>query len=171
MKPIIYSILLMLLPGIILAQDDKIYTTSSGELIFSFASVDYPGTEEGSIMRFSPVINIQNWLNYDKSEKLGFFTGLSVRNVGFIYDVDETTRKKYRTYNIGIPLGIKIGNLSEKFLFFGYELEIPVNYKEKTFINEEKDDKKNIWFSGRVPIFNHSLMAGAQLPYGATLKF
>jgi len=171
MKPIIYSILLMLLPGIILAQDDKIYTTSSGELIFSFASVDYPGTEEGSIMRFSPVINIQNWLNYDKSEKLGFFTGLSVRNVGFIYDVDETTRKKYRTYNIGIPLGIKIGNLSEKFLFFGYELEIPVNYKEKTFINEEKDDKKNIWFSGRVPIFNHSLMAGVQLPYGATLKF
>jgi hypothetical protein len=46
----------------------------------------------------------------------------SVRNVGFIHDVDETTRKKYRTYNMGIPLGIKIGNLSEKFLFFGYEL-------------------------------------------------
>ena len=102
MKPIIYSILFMLLPGIILAQDDKVYTTTSGELIFSFADVDYPGTEEGSIMRFSPVINIQNWLNYDKSEKLGFFTGLSVRNVGFIHDVDETTRKKYRTYNIGI---------------------------------------------------------------------
>ena len=171
MKPTIYSILFMLLPGIILAQADKVYTTSSGELIFSFARVDYPGTEEGSIMRFSHVINIQNWLNYDKSEKLGFFTGLSVRNVGFIYDVDETTRKKYRTYNIGIPLGIKIGNLSEKFLFFGYELEIPVNYKEKTFINEEKDDKTNIWFSGRVPIINHSLMAGIQLPYGATLKF
>ena len=122
-------------------------------------------------MRFSPVFNIQNWLNYDKSEKLGFFTGLSVRNVGFIYDIDETTRKKYRTYNIGIPLGIKIGNLSEKFLFFGYELEIPINYKEKTFIDEEKDDKKNIWFTGRVPTFNHSLMAGVQLPYGATLKF
>ena len=171
MKPTIYSVLLMLLPGIILAQADKVYTTSSGELIFSFAGVDYPGTEEGSIMRFSPVINIQNWLNYDKSDKLGFFTGLSVRNVGFIHDVDETTRKKYRTYNIGIPLGIKVGNLSEKFLFFGYELEIPVNYKEKTFINEEKDDKTNIWFSGRVPIINHSLMAGIQLPYGATLKF
>ena len=171
MKPTIYSIVFMLLPGIILAQADKVYTTSSGELIFSFARVDYPGTEEGSITRFSPFINIQNWLNYDKSEKLGFFTGLSVRNVGFIYDVDETTRKKYRTYNIGIPLGIKIGNLSEKFLFFGYELEIPVNYKEKTFINEEKDDKTNIWFSGRVPMINHSLMAGIQLPYGATLKF
>ena len=146
MKPTIYSIVFMLLPGIILAQADKVYTTSSGELIFSFARVDYPGTEEGSITRFSPFINIQNWLNYDKSEKLGFFTGLSVRNVGFIYDVDETTRKKYRTYNIGIPLGIKIGNLSEKFLFFGYELEIPVNYKEKTFINEERRQDEYLVF-------------------------
>jgi len=85
----------MLLPGIILA--DKVYTTSSCELIFSFASVDYPGTEEGSIMRFSPVINIQNWLNYEKSAKLGFFTGLFRKKRRFHHDVDETTRKKYRT--------------------------------------------------------------------------
>jgi hypothetical protein len=161
----------MLLPGIILAQDDKIYTTTSGELIFSFATINDAGNEEGGIMRFSPAINIQNWLNFDRSEKIGFFTGLSVRNVGFIYDVDETTRKKYRTYNVGIPVGVKIGNLSDMFLFFGYELEIPVNYKEKTFIDEDKDDKKNIWFTDRVPTVNHSLMAGIQLPYGATIKF
>jgi len=171
MRTIIYSILFMLLPGIMLAQDDRIYTTTSGELIFSFASINNAGNEEGGIMRFSPVINIQNWVNFDKSEKLGFFSGLSVRNVGFIYDVDETTRKKYRTYNVGIPVGIKIGNLSDKFLFFGYELEIPVNYKEKTFIDEDKEDKKNIWFTDRVPTVNHSLMAGIQLPYGATIKF
>lgn len=171
MKPLIYSIFFVLLPGGILAQDDKLYTTTSGELIFSFASIDNAGAEDGSIMRFSPVFNIQNWLNYDRSEKLGFFTGLSVRNVGFIYDEDETTRKKYRTYNVGIPLGVKFGNLSETFAFFGYELEIPVNYKEKTFIDEDKDDKKNIWFTGRVPTVNHSLMAGVQLPYGATIKF
>ena len=171
MKSIMYSILLTLVPGMILAQDDKLYSTTSGELIFSFANINNAGDEKGGIMRFSPVINIQNWLNYDKSEKLGFFTGLSVRNVGFIYDVDETTRIKYRTYNVGIPVGVKIGNLSDKFLFFGYELEIPVNYKEKTFIDEDKEDKKNIWFTDRVPTVNHSLMAGIQLPYGATIKF
>jgi hypothetical protein len=56
-------------------------------------------------------------------------------------------------------------------LFFGYELEIPVNYKEKTFIDEDKEDKDNIWFTSRVPAINHSLMAGVQLPHGATLKF
>ena len=125
MKEIIYPILLTLLPGIMLAQDDRFYTTTSGELIFSFASVETAGSKDGSIMRFSPVFNIQNWVNFDKSEKLGFFSGLSLRNVGFIYDVNDTTRKKYRTYNIGIPVGIKFGNLSDKFLFFGYELEIP----------------------------------------------
>jgi hypothetical protein len=171
MKPLFYTILIGLIPGIILAQEDKVYTTTSGELIFSFASIDDAGNEEGGIMRFSPVFNIQNWLNYDKSEKLGFFTGLSLRNVGFIYDVDETTRKKYRTYNVGIPVGVKFGNLSGRFLFFGYELEIPINYKEKTFVDEDKEDKDNYWFSSRVPAINHSLMAGIQLPYGATLKF
>lgn len=153
------------------AQDKKVYTTTSGELIFSFASVDYNGSEEGSIMRFSPFFNLQNWVNFDKTEKFGFFTGLDLRNVGFIYDVDETTRKKYRTYSIGIPVGVKLGNLSDKFLFFGYELEIPINYKEKTFIDEDKEDKDNIWFTSRVPAINHSLMAGVQLPHGATLKF
>ena len=124
-------------------------------MIFSFASVDYAGNEEGAIMRFSPVVNIQNWLNYDKSEKLGFFTGLSVRNVGFIYDVDETTRKKYRTYNVGIPVGVKFGNLSDKFLFFGYELEIPIAYKEKTFVDEDKQDKKII---GLRAVYQHSVI-------------
>ncbi|MCU0397305.1 MAG: hypothetical protein MUC73_04290 [Cyclobacteriaceae bacterium] len=165
------------------AQDKKIYTTTSGELIFSFANISDNGSEEGSIIRFSPVVNIQNWVNIDKSDHFGMFTGLSIRNVGFIYDVpddspvkydypDETNvRKKFRTYNLGIPVGFKFGNLNDKFLFVGYELEIPINYKEKTFIGEDKEDKNNVWFSSRTNTFNHSLMAGIQLPYGATLKF
>ncbi|MDL5048730.1 hypothetical protein QQ054_22210 [Oscillatoria amoena NRMC-F 0135] len=153
------------------AQDKKVYTTTSGELIFSFADISLNGSEEGSVLRFSPVVNIQNWVNIDRSDKFGLFTGLSLRNVGVIYDEDEFTRIKARTYNVGIPVGVKLGNLSGKFLFFGYELEIPVNYKEKIFIDEDKDDKKNIWFSDRVNLINHSLMAGVQLPYGATLKF
>jgi hypothetical protein len=156
-------------------QDDKkkVYTTSSGEMIFSFANIDINGTEEGSVMRFSPVVNIQNWVNIDKTDNFGLFTGLSVRNVGVIYDVpgQANTRIKARTYNVGVPVGIKFGNLNGRFLFAGYELELPVNYKEKKFINEEKEEKRNIWFSSRVPTINHSLMAGVQLPYGATLKF
>jgi len=155
------------------AQDGKkVYTTTSGELIFSFADINYKGGETGSILRFSPVVNIQNWVNIDKTENFGMFTGLSLRNVGFIYEPPDQSgiKKKYRTYNLGIPFGVKIGNLSDKFLFAGYELEIPVNFKEKTFENEEKT-KNSVWFSDQVTTFNHSLMVGAQLPHGATLKF
>jgi hypothetical protein len=181
----IFLIAFILVAGTtVFAQDGKkIYTTTSGELIFSFANITDNGSEEGSVLRFSPVVNIQNWVNIDKTENFGLFTGLSVRNVGFIYDVpnnspvkydypnETNVRKKFRTYNLGIPIGIKLGNLSDKFVFVGYELEIPLNYKEKTFINDDKEDKDNIWFSNRVNTFNHSLMAGVQLPYGATLKF
>lgn len=155
------------------APSKRIYTTSSGEIIFSWANLTINGNEESSVMRFSPVINIQNWVNIDYSDNFGAFSGLSVRNVGFIADdpSDASIRKKFRTYNLGIPFGVKIGNLSNKFLFVGYELEIPIHYKEKTFINEDKEEKDDIWFSSRVNIINHSLMAGIQLPYGATLKF
>lgn len=165
------TILFLFLVHISFGQDHKIYSTTSGELIFSFADVNAAGSNQGSILRFSPVFNFQNWVNIDKSDHLGFFTGLSVRNVGFITDVSATTRKKYRTYNLGIPVGIKIGNLSDKFLFFGYEIELPFHYKEKTFVDENKTDKITTWFSSRTPTFTHSLMAGIQLPYGATIKF
>jgi len=148
------------------AQDSKPYTTSSGELIFSASTFDGDGA-----IRFSPVINVQNLINFDKSESFGWFTGLNVRNVGFIYDESATVRKKVRTYNVGIPLGVKVGNLGGRFIYFGYELEIPVNYKEKTFVSEDKEDKFNTWFSKRTPTFTHSLMVGLQLPYGSNIKF
>lgn len=165
------SAILLLLASTSFAQDHKVYSTTSGELIFSFADINASGSSQGSILRFSPVFNFQNWVNIDKSDHLGFFTGLSVRNVGFITDESSTVRKKYRTYNLGLPIGIKIGNLSDRFLFFGYEIELPFHYKEKTFVNEDKTDKINVWFSDRTPTFTHSLMAGFQLPYGATIKF
>jgi hypothetical protein len=174
-------VLLILGPGMCLAQTPpeqapktgkKVYTTTSGELIFSFAKINLDGEEEGSNMRFSPVVNIQNWVNIDHSESFGWFSGLSVRNVGFIYDDPNADVKwKYRTYNLGVPIGIKVGNLEKTFMFAGYELEIPLNYKEKQFIDGEKEDKKSSWFSSRTNTVNHSLMVGVQLPYGATVKF
>lgn len=156
-----------------IAQDKKMYTTTSGELIFSFANINYQGSEASSVLRFSPVLNIQNWLNVDYTDKFGVFTGLSLRNVGFIYDVPDqaNTRMKHRTYNIGVPVGIKLGNLDKAFLFGGYEIEFPFNYKEKKFVDEEKVEKDVFWFTKRVTTVQHSLMAGVQLPYGATLKF
>jgi hypothetical protein len=155
------------------AQSNKVYSVTGAEWILSFANVKDGGTDVGSIARFSPVVNLQEWINFDVSERYGFFTGLSVRNVGFIYDVPNSNlRKKVRTYNLGLPVGIKIGNLHDGIFFYGgYELELPLNYKEKTFTNDDKTSKFTVWFSGRTPTLAHALFAGIQLPHGTSLKF
>ncbi len=154
------------------AQGKKIYTVTSGEWIFSFANIKTGGTDVSSIIRFSPVFNFQNIANYDVSDKFGLIGGLALRNVGFIYDVPNSNIKmKYRTYNIGIPVGFKIGNLKRAFLYGGYELEIPVNFKTKTFTNEDKTGKSSVWFSSQTTTFNSALFVGVQLPLGGNLKF
>src|SRR5436190_21126534 len=142
------------------------YTTTGGELIFSTSTYD-----GGQAIRFSPVVNLQNTVHFDKSEKMGFFTGLNVRNVGFIYDESDAVRKKVRTYNVGIPLALKFGDMDGTFFYAGYELEVPLNYKEKTYVNESKEDKFNSWFSQRTPPIYNTVIVGVQFPYGANIKF
>lgn len=146
------------------------YTTSGGEMIFSFASIDDNGNDKGSIMRWSPVFNGQFYGNYDVNDYMGLMFGAAFRNVGFIYEQSNGDKKKFRNYNIGIPVGLKVGKMNKMFVFGGYEIEFPINYKEKTFVNEKKD-KFNVWFSDRVPTYYHTFFAGVQFPYGLSLKF
>lgn len=164
------AILLSILSkGSVYSQPD-VYTTSGGEILFSFASIVQDGNETGSVLRFAPVFNTQTFLHVDFSRNIGLYTGLGIRNVGFIYDETDNIRKKFRTYNLGIPLALKLGNLRKGFIFGGYEFEVPFHYKEKTFINEQKS-KFSVWFSDRVPSINHSVLVGIQFPYGLNLKF
>ncbi len=157
-------------PG--LAQSREPYVSSGAEYIFSFANVNNGGSTNGNVLRFAPVINLQSYLNYDVSSSFGIFTGLELRNVGFIYDVPGSEeRKKFRTYNFGIPVGFKVGNLKHLFLYAGYSLEIPFDYKEKTFLNEERTNKIHGLFSDRNSRFAHGFFVGVQLPYGTSVKF
>lgn len=171
MKQLYLLLVLILATVSVTKAQDKLYSTTGGEMIFSFATIDNNGNDGGNIMRWSPVFNFQVYGNYDVNKNIGFIFGASVRNVGFIYDVPgDNTKKKYRNYNIGIPVGFKVGNLNKIFLFGGYEIEFPINYKEKTFINEQKT-KFNVWFSNRVPSYYHTAFVGVQFPYGVSLKF
>ena len=179
MKKAVLIVGLNLLFVLLSFSQSKVYTTSGGEMIFSFATIDNEGDESGNIMRWSPVFNFQGMLNADLSDHVGLFTGLAIRNVGYIYDNykmlndvgDEiNVKKKFRTYNLGLPVGIKIGNMKKSFIYGGYEIEFPFHYKEKTFIDEKKD-KLTSWFSNRVEQFQHGFLVGIQLPYGANIKF
>jgi len=156
------------------------YFSSGWEMIFSFATVEYTivddeGTrvyDKGNIMRWAPVLNLQGMYNVNLGKAFGLFTGLAVRNVGFIYDIPETSYKfKYRTYNLGLPIGLKIGNMKGFFLYGGYEIEYAFNYKEKRFENNSGKVTTVHWFTDRVTQFPQSFLVGINFPYGFNLKF
>ena len=178
MKKLILIITFNIAFAILAFSQTKVYTTSGGEMIFSFATIDNNGDESGNIMRWAPVLNMQGMINADFSDRVGVFSGLAIRNVGYIYDnykfmedgQEITVKKKFRTYNLGIPIGIKIGNMKKGFLYGGYEIEFPFHYKEKTF-RDEKKDKFTAWFSNRVEQFQQAFIVGIQFPYGANIKF
>lgn len=161
-------------PGL---SQSEVYYSAAGEMIFSFADMDVQGQEASSLMRWAPVFNIQGYVNKDLSDKLGLFSGLAIRNVGYIYDdyhdpvTDIVNKKKFRTYNLGIPIGLKVGNLSKMFFYGGYEIEFPFHYKEKTFDDGDKIDKITGWFSNRTENFQHGMLAGIQFGNGINLKF
>ena len=150
----------------------KPYATTGGELIFSLAHLSIDQSEQGTPLRFSPVFNAQTWIHIDRNEHFGFFSGGTFRNVGFIYDLPGTNiRKKARSYNVGIPVGFKFGDMNGTFVYAGYEVELAFNYKEKTFVDGDKKDKFNRWFSERMNLFQHGFFVGVQLPHDANLKF
>jgi len=171
-----------------LAQDassaytpSKSYVSFEGEMIFSFAEIESPeGIDREQNMRWSPVFNLAWHYNYNLTDYFGLNAGLGIRNVGFIvkgdtldledYDID---RKKYRSYNLGIPLGFKVGRLDQEnplFFFGGYEIEFPFHFKEKEFDGGDKLRKRTDWFSDRTEAFQQAVFLGIQVPGGFSLK-
>jgi len=168
-----FILLIAIISAAFTTNAQKFYTTTSGEIILSLADInsgEMPKPQ--NIVRFSPWFNLQTIGNYDFGDHAGMFFGLNLRNVGYIAKDNKTNiKKKYRVYDIGLPIGLKLGKMDWFFVYGGYEFELPFNYKEKTFENEIKTEKFNVWFSDRVPTFYHSVFIGFQFPYGANLKF
>lgn len=158
------------------SRADKFYFSHGGEMIFSWSQTEHPTSSEGVVLRWSPVFNFQTHANYDLGSAFGLMAGVAIRNIGYIYqfnDVDgRSFRKKFRTYNLGIPLGIKVGNMEKFFIYAGYEFEFPFHYKEKTFDDDRsKINKFSTWFSNRVNQVQQSAFVGFQTKYGINLKF
>jgi hypothetical protein len=180
-KAIICLVLFSIFSSQAFSQSDKekskAYVTTGGELIFSFANVEQNGNKLSSTMRFSPVINLQVMLNKDVNKNFGLFTGLAVRNVGYITrdytDPSDslTYKKKFRSYNLGLPVGFKVGDLNKTFFYAGYEIELAIAYKEKTYVDGDKTSKITGWFSDREELFQHGFLVGVQFPRGMNLKF
>lgn len=165
----------------------NIYRSSGAEMIFSGADVAFNNTDVNANMRFTSFFHAEQMLNVDLGKYVGLFTGLGLRNIGFITDDlyqnsgflniadthpdwNKETKIKRRSYSLGIPLALKVGSMKEQLFFFaGGEYEWTFHYKQKLFIDGEKY-KFSEWTSDRVNVFLPSVFAGVQLPKGMRIK-
>ena len=152
------------------AKTKEIYTVSATETILSWGNVESAGLDIKNIGRFTPFLNFGQQLHFDFNEKSGFYTGLSVRNVGIITELNDSVRVKQRVYTVGIPVAFKAGDMDGNLFAAGFEAEFAINYKQKVFVNDEKS-KSNIWFSDRTEIFLPSVFAEVKSKYGNYIRF
>jgi hypothetical protein len=156
----------------------KRYWMSASEFIFSGSSVEAYGgplvTEEidvNPIVRFTCFFHFQEQLHYDFNDNIGIFTGIGLRNVGMINDLNDSVKVKQRAYSLGIPVAFKFGKLPDGFFAaVGAEAELFFHYKQKVFDDDEKF-KHNEWFSDKVNLFNPSVFLDINSGRGAYLRF
>lgn len=193
-----YTILVltvMLFSASQLFSQTKVYTVTSGELLFQWADIKLTDAAEadpnyelvGNPLRFTLFFHLGQYVNIDFNNNFGLYTGLAVRNVGFISDErinitgdgDPANLKDFkiirRSYTLGVPLVFKVGSFkNHTFLFAGGEYELAFAYKEKYWNSHNRDGNKTKytqWFAAQTPTFIPSVIAGVQFPGGVNLKF
>ncbi len=139
--------------------------------IFSTASGTTPINSKISTVRFTYGFNLGASFNWNLGRHFGVYTGLDLKNIGFIEKYNAVTTKR-RTYNLGVPVGIKIGNMSPKkmYVFLGGGADVPLNYRVKTFTVRNEKTKYNEWFSNATPLIMPYVFAGLALNHGFTIK-
>ncbi|HMO33565.1 MAG TPA: hypothetical protein PKE63_08530 [Lacibacter sp.] len=137
------------------------YVTDAGDLAtVSFSNVSRNGNQLTNMPRLVMLYS-STLINHDFSEDVGVFFGFSGRNLGLIYNDNDSVRFKRRVITLGVPAGFKFGNLEKgTYLFVGAEADFAINYKEKRFLNGKKTDKSNTWFGKQTPLFMPSVFAG-----------
>jgi hypothetical protein len=193
----IILIIVTFLASVSLTKAQKVYSVTSGEMIFSLANVEftqefldtYEGASvKGSPLRFTMFFHLGQYWHMDFGNNIGLISGIAMRNVGLISD--ETLPEQYdpvnvnyinykiirRTYTLGIPLMLKLGSFKDHFYFFGgAEYELAFQHKEKYWTNTHDRSgtktKSSTWFGSQFPTFLPSLVGGIQMPGGFNLKF
>ncbi|TAG74653.1 MAG: hypothetical protein EAZ26_01905 [Runella slithyformis] len=158
-----------------LAQRDStsnFYLSGGGNgIMLSLAQLKtVTGNTPNAIPRFTMFFNVGTNANYDINRHFGLFSGLNLTNIGMITEFDNNVKLKQRVYAVGIPVGIKVGDLENFYIYAGGEAAFAINYKEKRFENNEKVGKFNEWFSERSNAFMPSVFAGFQTKNGFGLK-
>ena len=140
------------------SQNNKMYGVFESQTLFQVGMIeDSAGNQVKSILRFAPVANYTLQAHKDFFKSFGIYTGIGVKNVGFITRNNSTDiTVKSRAYCISVPVGLKFGNLKdEKYLFIAGEFLTQLDYKEKVFTDGDKSKRKS-FYNNDVNLFNYS---------------
>ncbi len=167
------ALLLQLSPFLSIAQDNNtgakkprrayLSTGMDGYILSTSILQKNGGDAKLTTPRFTGFFHIGLNINFDFSNHSGFYTGINIKNIGFIekYNNPDSTVKR-RVYTFGIPLGLKFGNLKEgNYFLVGGGVDFPFNFKEKGFIKRSNKVKFNEWFSDRTPTVMPYVFIGA----------
>lgn len=162
------------------AQSDapkRVYMKSASEFIFSMGnmnafadSVRMVEMDISPVVRFSGFFHLQEQLHVDFSKSAGFYTGIGLRNIGMINQLNDSVKVKQRAYSLGIPVAFKFGKLPQGyFVAFGAEAELFFHYRQKDFYDGAKR-KHGEWFSNRVNLINPSVFIDIHSNRGTYLR-
>jgi hypothetical protein len=174
--PIVCILILILLCSVneVKSQAGSVQWRSASEFIFSMGDVEVTGVqpmEVSPILRFSGFFHLQEQIHFNFGKRIGIFSGVGVRNVGMINELNDSVKIKQRVYSVGIPLALKLGNLPDGFhIAFGGEAEIFLHYKQKVFYDGEKF-KNAEWFSDKVNLFNPGAFIDISSRRGSYIRF
>jgi hypothetical protein len=149
------------------------YTTSDGQMIFSWAQVTENGEDIEGPLRWSPFFNFGTNIHFDLGKSVGLYSGLNVKNIGFIANT-STGKNVHRVYSLGIPASIKLGRLDKQFIYGGYEIEFPFHYRNKSWEGDDRSGDRDTygeWFSDATPSMMNAVFLGLQFYKGTNIKF
>lgn len=151
-------------------KNKKNYILSASELIFSSGEVTDGDMKIDPVVRFSGFFHFQTQAHYDFNRFAGVYTGIGMRNVGFINKLNDSVRIKQRSYSLGIPFAVKLGDMNERvWVAAGAEAELMFAYKQKVFYGGQKF-KNHKWFSDKVNLFNPSVFAEVKFKRGGYIR-
>ncbi|HTN47164.1 MAG TPA: hypothetical protein VL098_12510 [Flavipsychrobacter sp.] len=157
---------------ILVSQPRRFYMGNGYDLfMFSTANLTQLDRSKLTPVRFTAVVNIGLNFHYDLNKRFGLFTGISLKNLGLIEKSGNTTTK-HRVYTVGVPLGLKIGNLRDRnFVFGGGGIDVPFNYRVKIFNERHKKTYKDSeWFSDRTASVMPYAFLGLSVDPGLIVK-
>ncbi len=140
-------------------ENKRFYGVFESKTLFQIGLLqDSAGGNMGSIVRFAPFANYTVQMHKDITNKFGVYTGVGIKNVGFITKYNAEYTVKSRAYCLSVPLGLKFGNMNkETYFYVAGEFLAKLDYKEKIFDDGDKSKTKNL---GDINPINYSGMAG-----------